>query len=102
MNAAKRPDMRRWRRPGRHPTRRDGAAAAALFLLPWAVALVLVRRHLHLDVGTMVAVIFGLVSVSLGFPSLWLMWATYPGPRRSGTPVSGLRLPRWPTSWPSR
>ena len=63
----------------RHPWRRDGAIAIALFALPCAMALVVVRRHHHLDGGT-VAI---LVSVSLGLPSLWLMWTTYRGPRRA-------------------
>ena len=62
VNRAKRPDRRHLLAAVRHPTRRDGAIALALFLLPW-VALILVRRH-HLDVGTMVAVIFGLAAVS--------------------------------------
>ena len=42
------------------------------------MALVLVRRH-HLDVGTMVAVIFGLAGVGIGLPTLWLTWAAYRG-----------------------
>ena len=31
-------------------------------------------------------------AVSLGLPTLWLTWAAYRGPRRSGTPVSGLSM----------
>ena len=82
MSGAKRPDRWRRRDGGGHPKRRDGAVAAALFLLPWVVALVLVCRHHHLD-GTAVTI---LTTVSLGLPLLWLTWATYRGPRRSGTP----------------
>jgi hypothetical protein len=63
-----------------------------LFLLPWVVALVLVRRHHHLDAATAVAVFFGLASVSLGLPALWLAWATYRSPRPPGTLVSGLSM----------
>ena len=62
--------------------------AIVLFLLPWAGALFLVRRHHHLDGGT-VAI---LVSASLGLPTLWLMWTTYRGPKRADTPVRGLSL----------
>ena len=60
----------------------------ALLLLPWVVALVLVRRHHHLDGGTVGI----LVAVSLGLPTLWLTWAAYRGPRRSEASVSGLSL----------
>ena len=31
-----------------------------------------------------------LVAVSFGSATLWMTWAAYRGPRRSGTPVSGL------------
>jgi hypothetical protein len=62
--------------------------AIALFLLPWVPALVLVRRHHHLDGGTVGI----LVSVSLGLPTLWLMWTSYRGPKRSGAAVSSLSL----------
>ena len=55
-----------------------------LFLLPWVAVLLLVRGHHHLDTGTMIAVIFGLATVSIGLPTLWLTWAAYRGPRRSG------------------
>ena len=71
----------------RHPRRRDGAIAIVLFLLPWAVALVLVRRHHHLDGGA-VAI---LVAVSFGLPSLWLMWTTYRGPKQTAS-GNGLSL----------
>jgi hypothetical protein len=72
----------------RHPTRRDGALAAAMLLLPWAAALVLVHRHHHLNVADVTI----LVSVSLGLPALWLMWTTYRGPRRSGMPASSVTM----------
>lgn len=71
-----------------HPTRRDGAIAAALLVLPWVVALVLVRRHYPLDGGTVGI----LVAVSLGLSTLWVTWATYRGPRRANASASGLSL----------
>jgi len=80
VNRAKRPERRHLIAAARHPTRRDGAIAIALFLLPW-VALILVRGH-HLDVGTTVAVIFGLAAVSIGLSTLWVTWAAYRGLRR--------------------
>ena len=87
--------VKRAERPGRrhlravaHPTRRDGAIAIALLILPWVVALVLLRRHHHLDGGTVGI----LVAVSLGLPTLWLTWAAYRGPRRAGASVGGLSL----------
>ena len=48
-------------------------------LLPWAAGLVLVAWHPyhHADVGTVVAVIFGLAAVSLGLATLWVTWAGY-------------------------
>jgi hypothetical protein len=47
--------------------------ASALFLLPWAVVLVQVLRHRHLDSGAI-----GLVAtLSLGLPGLWLAVAGY-------------------------
>lgn len=87
MDRAKRPD-RRHLRAAAHPTRRDGAIAIALFILPWTVALVLVRRDHHLDGGTVGI----LVAVSLGLPTLWVAWAAYRGPRRAGASASGLTL----------
>ena len=78
VNRAKRPDRRHLLAAARHPKRRDGAIAIALFLLPWMAALVLVDRHHHLDGGTMAI----LVAVSLGLPTLWVTWAAYRGPRR--------------------
>src|SRR5260370_26576848 len=85
MSGVKRPDRRRWLDAARHPTRRDGAVLWALLLLPWVVALVLVRRHHHLDVAAVTI----LVAMSLGLPTLWVTWAAYRGPRRSGGLVSG-------------
>lgn len=43
----------------------------ALLLMPWVVALVLVRRHHHLDIAAVT--IFS--AVSLGLPTLWATWA---------------------------
>jgi NACHT domain len=56
--------------------------AVALLLLPWLVALVSARRH-HLDAGEVSI----LVAVSVGLSGLWLMWATYRGPRRADNSV---------------
>ena len=59
-----------------------------LLLLPWVVAVILVRRHHHLDSGAVgIAAAF-----SVGLPTLWLTWAAYRDARRSGTPVSGLTM----------
>lgn len=88
VNGVKRHDRRRWLNAARHPTRRDGAVTIALLMLPWVVALVLARRHHHLDGGTVGI----LVAVSLGLPTLWLAWAAYRHPRRSGAPVSDLSM----------
>ena len=59
-----------------------------LLLLPWVVALVLVRRHHHLDVGAVTI----LVSVSLGLPVIWLAWATYREATRSSAHAGKLSL----------
>ena len=80
VNGAKLPGAVAWLDAARHPMRRDGAVLWALLLLPWVVTLVLVRRHHHLDVAA--ETIF---AVSLGLPTLWVAWAAYRGPRRSGT-----------------
>lgn len=52
-------------------------------MLPWVLALVLIRPHQHLDTGTLVAVVFGLASVSIGMPTLYVTWAAYRGPKQS-------------------
>jgi hypothetical protein len=62
--------------------------AVALLLLPWVVALVLVRQHAHLDVAALTIV----VALSVGFPPIWLAWATYRGPGEQGASVSGLSM----------
>lgn len=60
----------------------------ALLLLPWAVALILVRRHHHLDSGAVsIAAAF-----CVGLPTLWVTWAAYRDARRSSTPVTGLKM----------
>ena len=61
-----------------------------LLLLPWVVALVLVRRHHHLDVGAVTI----LVSASLGLPVIWLTWAMYRDAKKSDTQAGGLTLPQ--------
>ena len=85
---AKRPDKQLHRAASRYRTRRDGGTAVALFLLPWVVALVLVRLHRHLDVAAVTVV----VAFSVGLPPIWVAWAAYRGPRRSGAHASGLSL----------
>ena len=87
MNRTKRPDRRHLLDTARHPRRRDGAIAVVLLLLPWVVALFLGPRLRHLDVGTAIALFFGLFAVSLGLPTLWLMWTTYRGPKRGDISV---------------
>jgi hypothetical protein len=74
----------------RHPARRDGVIALALFLLPW-VALLLVLRH-HLDAGTMVAVISAVAAAGIGLSTLWLTWAALREARLSGSAASGWNL----------
>jgi hypothetical protein len=76
----------------RHPARRDGVIALALFVLPWAAALLLVRRHSHLDVGTEVAVISAVAAAGIGLSTLWLTWAALREAKRSGSRDSGLPL----------
>lgn len=73
----------------RQPARKDGAKALALLVLPWVVALawwLLLQRHhhQHLDVGVVVAVIFGLAAVSIGLPAVWLAWVPVRNANRSG------------------
>jgi Pentapeptide repeats (8 copies)/NACHT domain len=82
VNRARRPGRRHLLAAVRHPAQRDGVIALVLLLLPWA-ALVQIRRH-DLDPGTMAAVIFGLAAVSIGLATLWVTWAAYRGPGRSG------------------
>src|SRR6266487_2021289 len=79
VNGAKRPDRRHWLAAARHPARRDGVLALALFLLPGVVALVLWRRHHHLDVATVTL----LVTAALALPGAWLGWAKHRDDRRS-------------------
>jgi hypothetical protein len=66
-------DRDHWLSAVLHPAPRNLAVASALFLLPWAVALVQVLRHHHLDDGAV-----GLVATfSLGLPALWLALVGY-------------------------
>jgi len=87
VNRAQRPDRRHFLDSGRHPRRRDGAIVIGLLLLPWAAALVLTRGF-RLDDGTLAI----LVAVSFGLASLWVMWVTYRGPKRSGALANGLSM----------
>ena len=85
VNSAKRPARRRWLDAASHPTRRDGSLLWALLLLPWVVALILVRRHHHLDSGAV-----GIASaLSIGLPTLWVTWAAFRDARRSGAADAG-------------
>lgn len=73
-------DRRRWDDPDRRPTRRDGAIALALFLLPWVAAPILAQLH-HLDGDTLAF----LLAVSIGLPTIWIAWCAYRGPRHSAS-----------------
>ena len=83
-----RPGRRRWLAAARHPTQRNGTVAFVLLLLPWAVALVQVLHHHHLDSGA-VGIVVGL---SVGLPALWLAWVGYLEASRSGSRASELSL----------
>ena len=85
MNGTRRSYGRRWLDTARHPARRDGALLWALLVLPWVVALVLVRRHHHLDVGGWTFVL----TASVGLPTLWVTWAAFRDARRSGAAGGG-------------
>jgi hypothetical protein len=68
-----------------------------LLLLPWVAALVWWlpwhrHYHHHVDVGIVVAVIFGLAAVSIGLATLWVTWAAYRYSRRPGTQTSSLSV----------
>jgi hypothetical protein len=86
MGRAKRPDGRHLLNTARYPMRRDGVVLWALLLLPWAVALILERRHHHIDVATVI------IPVSFGLASAWLGWLAFRGPRRSDGLGSGLSM----------
>ena len=90
MGGGKSLKRQRWLDTARHPTRRDGAVLWALLLLPWVAGLVLVVWHPyhHVDVGTVVAVIFGLAAVSLGLATLWVTWAGYRVAKAAGPSVA--------------
>jgi hypothetical protein len=92
VSSAKRPGRWHLIDSARHPRRLDGAIAIALFLLTWVAALVVMRRHHHLDAATMATVIFGVAAVSVTVPSFWLIWTTYRGPRRADTRAGDLSL----------
>jgi hypothetical protein len=83
VDGAQRPGVRRWLSAARHPARRDGVIAAALLVLPWALAWALEPHH-HLDT-TAVTI---LVSVTIPLSGLWLTWATFrnasPAPADTG------------------
>ena len=90
MNGTRRSYGRRWLDAARHPARRDGALLWALLVLPWVVALVLVRRHHHLDVGGWTLVL----TASVGFPTLWVTWVAFRDSRRSAAAEGGPGLPQ--------
>jgi NACHT domain len=88
VNGTRRSYGRRWLDAARHPARRDGAILWALLMLPWVVALVLVRRHHHLDIGGWTLVL----TASVGLPTLWVTWAAFRDTRRSGAAEGGPSL----------
>jgi hypothetical protein len=92
VNGAKRPAWRHWLDADHHPTRRDGAAAIALFLLPWTV-LIIVHGH-RLDVGTLITATSILAAASIGLPTLWITWVTYRTSRQGDSAMGGLALHR--------
>ena len=85
VNGTRRSYGRRWLDVARHPARRDGALLWTLLVLPWVVALVLVRRHHHLDVGGWTLVL----TASVGLPTLWVTWAAFRDSRRSAAAGGG-------------
>ena len=88
VNGTRRSYGRRWLDAARHPARRDGALLWTLLVLPWVVALVLVRRHHHLDVGGWTFVL----TASVGLPTLWVTWAAFRDSRRSAAAGGGLGM----------
>lgn len=80
----KRQGLRRWLSAARHPARRDGVIAAALLVLPWALAWVLVRHH-HLDVTTVTV----LVALTVPLATLSLTWAAVRNASRHGPADAG-------------
>ena len=88
VKRAKRPDRRLTSAVFRYGTRRDGGAAITLFLLPWIVALAMLRLHRHVDDAAVAA----MIAFSVGLPPIWLGWAAYRGPRQSESHTSGLGL----------
>jgi len=86
VSRAKRPGRQRLAIHG-YPMWLVAAIAVALLVLPWMIALALVRHH-HLD-ATAVAI---LASVSIPLSALWLAWVTLAKSGGSGSPVSGLSM----------
>jgi len=62
--------------------------AIAFLVLPWVVALILIRRHHHLNIAAVAIA----AAFSVGLPPIWLTWAAYRGPRRASAPASGLSM----------
>ena len=89
MDGAQRPSVQRWLSAARHPARRDGVIAAALLVLPWALAWAVAPHH-HLD-STVVTI---LVAVTIPLAGLWFTWAAFrnaswPAPADGGAQISG-------------
>ena len=70
VRGARRPGRQRWLDAVRHPTQRNGIAALVLLVLPWAVALVQVLRHHHLDSGAVGIVVARHLECTIAGPDL--------------------------------
>ena len=87
MTDVRHPDWRQWLAAARHPARKDGAVAVALFVLPWVIALALELLHRLGDTTVTI-----LASASVGLPTVWLAWVPVRNADRTSTP-SGDRAP---------
>jgi hypothetical protein len=75
--------VRRWLSSARHPVRRDGVIAAALLVLPWALAWAMAPKN-HLN-AIAVAI---LASATIPLAGLWLTWAAFRNAGKLGSPDS--------------